>query len=208
VEKKRINNTIVIFNETSALFFGEGKTPEPGFRTVAVGGRKEMNDFVRHFLEEQKTGDILLKGLPEKQLFKLFKKNFKFVKAAGGLVRNENGQYLFIKRFGIPDLPKGKLKKGEGPEQGAIREVEEETGVKDLKIVKKLAPTFHVYERNGKTILKKTFWYLMTTLSKQDLIPQTEEDITEAMWLDSDNSLEALKKSYRSLNCFLSPYIV
>ncbi len=53
----------------------------------------------------------------------------KFIHAAGGLVQNSNGDFLFMERNETIDLPKGKLEKGESDEEGALREVEEETGV-------------------------------------------------------------------------------
>src|SRR3982751_3416807 len=63
-------------------------------------------------------------------LKKEFWKKFKIVKAGGGLVVNEENKILMIFRRGKWDLPKGKLDKGETLEQCAVREVEEETGLK------------------------------------------------------------------------------
>ena len=62
----------------------------------------------------------------EKLLLASFSASFKSIHAAGGLVRNIKGQYLFIFRNGKWDLPKGKIEKGEGIKSAAIREVEEE----------------------------------------------------------------------------------
>ena len=58
------------------------------------------------------------------------KSMFKVVKAAGGVIENENKQILFIYRLKKWDLPKGKKDKGESIMDCAIREVEEETKVK------------------------------------------------------------------------------
>ena len=66
--------------------------------------------------------------------FDEFIKNRKFIHAAGGLVQNTNGDFLFMERNNTLDLPKGKLEKGESDEEGALREVEEETGVLSSKI--------------------------------------------------------------------------
>ncbi|MBO5844060.1 MAG: NUDIX domain-containing protein, partial [Bacteroidales bacterium] len=49
------------------------------------------------------------------------------VPAAGGLVQNEKGEYLFIFRNNHLDLPKGHKEEGENLEVTAVREVEEET---------------------------------------------------------------------------------
>ena len=65
------------------------------------------------------AGVILHSNLDE--LKKAFWKHFTIIKAAGGLVKNEKGEYLFIFRRGSWDLPKGKLDKGETIEQCAVR---------------------------------------------------------------------------------------
>lgn len=105
------------------------------------------------------------------------------IHAAGGMVRNETGEVLFMFRRGKWDLPKGKLDPGETLEACALREVEEETGVVNLEIKKFLLVTEHLYQERGQSILKKSHWYLMTCPSEQKLVPQTEEDITELRWI-------------------------
>src|SRR5438067_1038745 len=81
--------------------------------------------------------------------------------AAGGLVMNEEQEYLIILRHGKWDLPKGKLEYDETPEQAAVREVGEECGIEPPEIIKPLEKTFHTYELKGKRTLKKTHWFLM-----------------------------------------------
>jgi len=68
------------------------------------------------------------------EILKKFTSKIPLVVAAGGVVTNKKGKVLFIYRNDKWDLPKGKLDKGETIEACAIREVEEETGVKGLKI--------------------------------------------------------------------------
>ncbi len=74
------------------------------------------------------------------KLKKAFFKLFKPVTAAGGLVENEKGEVLLIFRRGKWDLPKGKLDPGETIEQCAVREVEEETGLKNIELKKSRHP--------------------------------------------------------------------
>ncbi|MDR2907088.1 MAG: NUDIX domain-containing protein [Bacteroidales bacterium] len=125
--------------------------------------------------------------------FNSLKTAIRTVKAGGGLVRNAKGEYLMIFRRGKWDLPKGKLDSGETITACAIREVNEETGVSGLKIVKKLPSTYHLFTNsNGEIILKKCYWFEMETLDEQPLQPQIEEDITEAVWL-SYNEVEERK---------------
>lgn len=125
-------------------------------------------------------------------LKKAFFKKFQIVPAAGGLVMNEAGNILFIFRRGKWDLPKGKLNKKESVESAAVREVEEETGLKGVKIKNKLLDTWHTYDESGHHILKETSWYLMDVAGEQHLVPQTEEQITSIEWADPS----ALKKYF------------
>ncbi len=73
----------------------------------------------------------------EKEILKKVKEKIPVKKAGGGLVYNKNGDVLFIFRNGKWDLPKGGTEKGEEIEDTSLREVEEETGVTGLKILKK-----------------------------------------------------------------------
>ena len=105
------------------------------------------------------------------------------IKAGGGLVENEKGEFLFMFRRGKWDLPKGKLDPGESLEDCAIREVQEETGIRGLELKKFLLVTEHAYEERGVALLKETHWWLMNARSNQPLVPQAEEDITELRWI-------------------------
>lgn len=106
------------------------------------------------------------------------------IEAAGGLVKNSKGNYLFIYRNDKWDLPKGKLEKGEKPKEGAVREVEEECGIRIDDCGKKIINTYHVYTLKGEVVLKKTYWYKMKYKGKGKLKPQTEEGITDVQWFD------------------------
>ena len=79
-------------------------------------------------------------------------------------------------------LPKGKIEKKEILIDGAVREVIEETGVKDLIVRKSLNQTYHIFSRNSKYKLKKTYWYFMTTSYNGRLKPQLDEGIALAEW--------------------------
>ena len=131
--------------------------------------------------------------------WKQFKSYFKIQKAAGGKVLNANNEVLFIYRFQKWDLPKGKMNKGEKKQECAIREVEEECGIENLKIEKKLETTYHIFERKNKTILKVTYWYLMKTDFEGQLIPQTEEDIEKVVFKNTDETEIALKNTYENI---------
>ncbi len=134
---------------------------------------------------------------------------FKPIKAAGGIVRNTNGEILFIFRHGLWDLPKGKLDGAETPEQAALREVEEETGLTDLRILQKLPSTFHVYttERKGKTYLKETFWYEMAYHGSETPVPQLEESITEVRWFRETDLTSIRNATFASIRELMIHYL-
>lgn len=145
----------------------------------------------------------------EKKLLKHLRKKLKLYIAGGGLVYNAKNEILFIHRNGRWDIPKGKIEKGEGIEECAIREVEEETGVKGLEITKPLEITYHVFKRKGKFCLKETFWFEMRTTSTDELTPQKNEGIKKARWLNFEKSQKALDKSYENIKLlFPKEYLI
>lgn len=129
-------------------------------------------------------------------LKKAFYKKFMLIKASGGLVTNEHGQLLFIYRKKKWDLPKGKLEDGEDIQSCAVRETEEETGLKGVQMGKPLLTTYHTYDESGHHILKETFWYKLTVNGTQELKPQVEEQITEIKWVSPDSMQEVLSNTY------------
>lgn len=135
----------------------------------------------------------------EYSILKRFKEKITVNKAGGGLVENCEGQVLFIFRNGRWDLPKGGIEKDETIEQTAIREVEEETGCKNLKINKRLQKTFHIFKRNGEYKLKITYWFSMTTSYKGALNGQAEEGIEKVVWVNRNEIPELLKNSYQNI---------
>ena len=143
------------------------------------------------------------------QLFEYFRKRFVEIPAAGGLVRNSEGSFLFIKRLGVWDLPKGKIEKKETPELAAIREVEEECGLSGLGILKQLESTFHIYRSPylnypDNLVLKETKWFLMKYSANEVPVPQLEEDIDEVRWFSVPEFDEVFSNTYLSLRDFLT----
>ncbi|MFD2585424.1 NUDIX hydrolase [Croceitalea marina] len=136
---------------------------------------------------------------PTEEIIEKFSMKIPLVTAAGGMVRNEKGKVLFIYRNDKWDLPKGKLEKGESIEKAAIREVEEETGVKNLVIKNYLKTTYHIFKRNGEHRLKKVVWFDMTTTYSGKLIAQKNEGITKVKWKGSKKTAKALKNSYLNI---------
>lgn len=121
------------------------------------------------------------------ELRERFKSCFQQVYAAGGLVRNKEGRYLIMKRRGKWDLPKGKVNRNETFEQAAIREVSEECGLQGLEITSPLLSTYHSYYIDEQIILKRTCWFEMLYADNKEPVPQLDEDITEIIWLGSED---------------------
>jgi 8-oxo-dGTP pyrophosphatase MutT (NUDIX family) len=139
---------------------------------------------------------ISCKNLEE--YFALFMKEFIFIEAAGGLINNEKNQYLFIYRHDIWDLPKGKLEKKEAPDKAAIRECQEECGLKEIKLNEFLTNTYHIYFYKKDWALKKTYWYRMLC-NETNLVPQLEESITEVAWKNKNEIPAMLTNTYTNI---------
>ncbi len=80
---------------------------------------------------------------------------FTLQEAAGGLVQNPAQELLVFYRRGSWDMPKGKIDPGETPEQAAVREVQEETGLKQLDLGAFITHSYHTFEQKDRRILKK-----------------------------------------------------
>jgi 8-oxo-dGTP pyrophosphatase MutT (NUDIX family) len=140
-------------------------------------------------------------------LRKAFYKKFTAIQAAGGLVQNEKKELLMMLRRGKWDLPKGKLDKGEKLEDCAVREVEEETGLKKVKLVSPLCITYHTYHEGARFILKESHWYTMKVTGEQQLIPQTEEDILEIKWVTPKEAQQLYSLCFPSVVDVLKGFI-
>ncbi len=123
----------------------------------------------------------------------------KVIMAAGGVVENEKGELLLIFRKKHWDLPKGKLDDGESIEECAVREVEEETGLKNVLLGELIDVTVHQYQENGDQITKKTAWYRMKGSLIDKLIPQTEEQIEDLKWVQPDQLQSYMENTYSNI---------
>jgi ADP-ribose pyrophosphatase YjhB (NUDIX family) len=166
-------------------------------RVIEYRPGKKPKKFIKNILSRKGKEQVIIwsaanGGGWKDDLLKIFKR----IDAAGGVVKNEKGDLLFIFRLGKWDLPKGKLTKNETPEDGAKREVMEETGLKELELLKPLTTTYHIYERKGKRILKKTRWFEMSASGTQRLIPEAKENIEEVRWMAVDELAPVYENTY------------
>jgi len=138
-------------------------------------------------LENTSVKELNVYGENLDEIWAEFRKLFRIIEAAGGLVKNPEGEILFIKRLGKWDLPKGKMEQGESREESAVREIEEETGLAQVELVRFINTTYHIYvERNGDKVLKCTHWFEMNFSGEDTSKPQIEEGITEVAWKNND----------------------
>ena len=102
--------------------------------------------------------------------------------SAGGVVIH-NGEFLLLKKFSNEwVLPKGRLENNETKELAAIREVQEESGIK-AKIIKYLGFVKYDYQHNDGEKVKKTVHYFYMEPEDLNLLPQREEGFIEAIFL-------------------------
>ncbi len=133
------------------------------------------------------------------QVFEQFKREFKVVRAAGGVVTNERDELLMIRLRGRWDLPKGHIDAGEDSLTAALREVKEESGIVAVATANEpLATTWHAYNIYGPWELKSTDWWAMRYASGEPK-PQHEEGIGEVKWVAPAELDECLKSSYATI---------
>lgn len=164
-----------------------------------------IKSLLHEIVKEEFHAGVLWNSDLEK-LKKAFFKHFTHIEAAGGIVENEKKELLFIYRLGKWDLPKGKVEKGESIAETAVREVEEETGATNLKLKKKVGETYHTYAAFGKHFIKTTHWFYITCTGKQNIKPQTEEDIAEIKWVKEKDTKEQMENTYPSIKDILETW--
>lgn len=177
-----INKTRVILKSTEKVskFYQEDDRHTLYLYSGAPSSLLSLIESIEH---ENADKEVVIHHSDFKKLKADFLSFFKVVVACGGVVVDEERKVLMIYRRGAWDIPKGKMDAGETLHQTALREVEEETGVRNLIISRALGKTKHTYRgHRGRRLIKKTHWYTMHT-QRQPLVPQHEEDIEKAEWM-------------------------
>ena len=115
--------------------------------------------------------------------------------SAGGVVfRIEDGAPLFLlirDSYGNWGFPKGHLETGESAEEAALREVREETGVRELASCGLIDTIDWYFRFRGRLIHKSCHFYLMAT-SESETAPQRAEGITACQWVSYGEAHEAV----------------
>ena len=111
--------------------------------------------------------------------------------AGGVVVRRLRGKWVFAairpagKPPGVWALPKGLVGTGESAESAALREAEEETGVR-ASLVGKLGDVRYVYTWAGERVFKVVSFYLLRYSGGRlgELAPEQAREVAEARWLE------------------------
>jgi 8-oxo-dGTP pyrophosphatase MutT (NUDIX family) len=115
--------------------------------------------------------------------------------SAGGVVyRIDGGQpFVLLIRDSYQNwgFPKGHLERGERPEEAALREVTEETGLTDLAVRGPLDVIDWFFRFRGQLIHKVCHFFLMET-AEVETCPQRTEGITACKWLSFDEAQSVL----------------
>lgn len=180
---KKIYHThkFIVFEEP-----GKPESDEANMKTYARSDDKTLQTVLDEFLDPANAYSIKVKIEEDfTKVLSRFKKLFFYIEAAGGLIEKDNA-FLFIHRHGRWDLPKGKLEKNETVREAAVRECEEECGIKNLTVLEALPSTFHIYAYKTGFALKQTYWFNMQSDYALPLVPQLEEDIDQVKWFDRE----------------------
>lgn len=181
---KIYHNGFPVFLATPPEADALGLTPGKSVHIAPYVGKRKLILQYLDMLDKSRTAQsVVLVASDLLALWADFQSCFQVIEAAGGYVLNARQELLVFYRRHSWDLPKGKIDPGETPQQAAVREVQEETGLRDVRLGGFLTHTYHTYSLKGERVLKKTWWYRMST-PDMDLTPQTEEDIEELRWAE------------------------
>ncbi len=144
---------------------------------------------------------------PSGRLFGRFAADFRWVEAAGGIVRNPQGEVLMIQFNNRWDLPKGHIEPGEEASACAVREIAEETGIGGAKIERHLCNTLHAYDVYGAWELKCTHWFALSVGECRQPVPQAEEGIAEAVWCGAERTARNLQQTYPTIRDVFDEFV-
>jgi 8-oxo-dGTP pyrophosphatase MutT (NUDIX family) len=196
-----------VFIENSSLNFVEEK--DFNSKKGLVFHHPTVNELERFILdcllEKENVLEIQVIVNDVVTFFNEFVNKFDYIEAAGGIVKRK-AKYLFIKRNGKWDIPKGKIDEGQPPEACAVREIVEECGIEIPELVSELIQTFHMYIYKGVPTIKKTYWYALNYSGSKATTAQKEEGITRVEWLEIDELEKIKKNTFPSIISVLKVY--
>lgn len=198
--------------ESYAIYFGNREVvittepPSPNYATIEVDTTLTVSR--AKLIKKVETDKFIAIISPAPAItFAMLSLEFKVVRAAGGVVCNDSGALLMIRSREHWDLPKGHVESGESSSEAALREVEEETGIRgEIIDSRPIMTTWHAYDTYGQWELKSTEWWAMRSIGGE-LSAQRDEGITEVVWCSREQLAERLKSSYATINEVVKRYL-
>lgn len=191
----------IYINEKPLVIAGLQQHLAPAFTTAATlfsPSDEEVAQTIR-LLERGELPMAVLRSPHPETVMEQVKSHFTEFVAAGGLITNATGEVLLMFRRGKWDMPKGKQDEGESLEACALREVQEETGLQNIRLGHLITETWHYYSLKEKRILKHSYWYRMYFTGTELTVPQIEEDIVDIQWIRPDNLAKYMQYSYQNI---------
>lgn len=201
----------VFINDKPVILGGQDleKTNQADTLVVYFSDKSELKRTVIRFGQDEKTRELIIINRENSDLlYDTFESLFTPVVAAGGIVFDPSKGILWIFRNGRWDLPKGKIDYGETTQEAAIREVEEETGIRNLFTTGYLGVTRHLFFEFENAFLKTSHWFGMQTMKPESTLkPQTKEGITRAEWVGKSGINDMIDNTYTSLKELVSEFV-
>ena len=200
-------------NDSYTIFFGDSElliTREMPSERYEIIDAEVFNSFSQaKIVKKVETSKYVAVVTPSPELaFEALRAEFKWVEAAGGVVTNVAGDLLMIHLRGRWDLPKGHVESGESSREAALREVEEETGIRAEAVGDEpLVCTYHTYNTYGAWELKRTTWWAMHSEGGKPKA-QSEEGITSVEWCERATLRERLKTTYPTIKRLVERYVL
>lgn len=204
----------VFFNESVLKIESETKTSSKNNNTQSpvFQYNKSFMDAICEIEQNETPLNLTFVIQNAAQFWNQLRKQLIEIPAAGGIVKDKDEQLLFIKRFGKWDLPKGKTEKKERIETAAVREVEEECGINNVQLLKKIDSTFHIYRSPYHThpnnlVLKETHWFEMFYNGNEIPVPQIKENIEEVRWFQVNELQTVFENTYGNIEELIKSYL-
>lgn len=116
-----------------------------------------------------------------------------FEKSAGAVVIRENNEPKFLLlhyQGGHWDFVKGNIEEGEEEKETVLRELEEETGIKEGEFIEGFRETInYIYKRNKQVFYKEVVFYLLITHESKVRLSYEHQGYD---WLNYEEALKRL----------------
>jgi 8-oxo-dGTP pyrophosphatase MutT (NUDIX family) len=203
------DNYKIYYNDSFVLITADVSQSNKKFAKV-ISNQKEIEEFAANpaiFYDGITNVPVMILTNKPSEVLSIFLEHQEIILAGGGIVWNERKELLMIYRRGHWDLAKGKIEVKEKIIDGAVREVEEETGVKIKSVNENALHTYHAYKLKGRNCIKETSWYEMKAKEGQiKLVPQTEEDIEDVCWVKPTDLIKYKAGCYPLIWDLIEPF--